>query len=542
MCITGPIAFREVHRLNIANKYAQCTTGSITSYTHDSINNRVAYDGEEIAINDLNQVLTANGKTYTYDLAGNLIADTEASYSYDALDRLTTVIKNEEKYRYVYDSQNRRIAKHKYRNTPEGWTLSATTQFIYQGDCEVGSVEDDTLTSFRALGVGLGAEIGAAIALEIEGVVYAPTHDQSGSTAALVNAKTGVIVFSARYSAFGQIEKSQGFSPPYQFSSKRYDPETDWIYFGRRYYDPSLGRWTTCDPKGYSDGFNLYAYVHNNPLTHFDEYGLFDGYWDSTPEEIAMYDPQAQYQGIRDAAVYTFTGARDFFFGCTYELGASIHSEFWGDPNDPNRVIPISQRSWTNIGLLIGGTALELSPAKVLGLGGRAVKWLGKSAMKVHYAKKAAEVGERFFHRIFQSTKNMINGNIIPKSHKIKAIAAEGLSYRVPFRINEGMVQLNKADAVIRETFMRNGNFTSKYVLSAEEALEAGMKYLGSGYKELGNPARGVFRSMDGLRQFRIDNGSLMGNHRPFYSHIHYERFEIGSKYGTANNHVRFYE
>ncbi len=110
--------------------------------------------------------------------------------------------------------------------------------------------------------------------MEIEGVVYAPTHDQSGSTAALVNAKTGVIVFSARYSAFGQIEKSQGFSPPYQFSSKRYDPETDWIYFGRRYYDPSLGRWTTCDPKGYSDGFNLYAYVHNNPLIFIDKFGL----------------------------------------------------------------------------------------------------------------------------------------------------------------------------------------------------------------------------------------------------------------------------
>ena len=71
------------------------------SYTHDSINNRVAYDGEEIAINDLNQVLTANGKTYTYDLAGNLISDSETSYLYDALDRLTTVIKNEEKYRYV---------------------------------------------------------------------------------------------------------------------------------------------------------------------------------------------------------------------------------------------------------------------------------------------------------------------------------------------------------------------------------------------------------------------------------------------------------
>ena len=44
------------------------------------------------------------------------------------------------------------------------------------------------------LGAGLGAEeIGAAFALEIEGVVYAPTHDQSGSAQRLSSqpAQTG---------------------------------------------------------------------------------------------------------------------------------------------------------------------------------------------------------------------------------------------------------------------------------------------------------------------------------------------------------------
>src|SRR5258708_4379400 len=37
---------------------------------------------------------------------------------------------------------------------------------------------------------------------------------------------------------------------------------------------PSFGRWLTPDPSGFTDGMNLYAYVHNNPLTHQDEYGL----------------------------------------------------------------------------------------------------------------------------------------------------------------------------------------------------------------------------------------------------------------------------
>jgi RHS repeat-associated protein len=202
---------------------------------------------------------------------------------------------------------------------------------------------------------------------------------------------------------------------PWLFAGKRHD-SSGLINFGRRYYNPEFGRWITCDPQGFTDGPNLYAYVNNNPLTHFDEYGLFDGYWDCTPEESAMYNPEAQYRGMANAATAVFTGARDFFFGSTYELGASIHSEFWGNPNDPNRVTPISQRSWSNIGLLAGGAAIELSPAKVIGLGGRTVKWLGKGAMKISYVKNTAKVGKRFF----QNSQKVI-------SQRCKTLA--GLNY-----------------------------------------------------------------------------------------------------------------
>jgi hypothetical protein len=48
------------------------------------------------------------------------------------------------------------------------------------------------------------------------------------------------------------------------------------VYFGRRFYSPEFGRWLTPDPVGFADGMNLYAFVHNDPLTHFDEYGLLD--------------------------------------------------------------------------------------------------------------------------------------------------------------------------------------------------------------------------------------------------------------------------
>ena len=77
------------------------------------------------------------------------------------------------------------------------------------------------------------------------------------------------------YSAFGEQQRyGSGTTNPWHFSSKRYDPESGWIYFGRRYYDPATGRWATPDPIGFTDGPNLYAYVKNSPLTHFDTYGL----------------------------------------------------------------------------------------------------------------------------------------------------------------------------------------------------------------------------------------------------------------------------
>jgi len=47
------------------------------------------------------------------------------------------------------------------------------------------------------------------------------------------------------------------------------------VAFGMRDYDPNLGRWTTPDPAGFTDGSNLYAYVHNNPLQYSDPFGLF---------------------------------------------------------------------------------------------------------------------------------------------------------------------------------------------------------------------------------------------------------------------------
>lgn len=257
------------------NQLSEETGFARHSYIHDSLSNRVESDGEPIVLNDLHQIISHRGTTYTYDPCGNLISDGTSTYQYDDLDRLVCINQAGTQYRYIYDAFNRRIMKEQYVNGERVDQIC----YLYQGDCEVGAISNGH-EEYRVLGLGLGAELGAAVMVNLDGWMYAPIHDQVGGLVSLVSAFTGWESASYRYSAFGRIEEHKGIDSPWLYSSKRLDTETGWLYFGRRYYSPDLGRWTTCDPKGYSEGPNLYAYVYNNPLMLFDLYGLSTRTWD----------------------------------------------------------------------------------------------------------------------------------------------------------------------------------------------------------------------------------------------------------------------
>jgi RHS repeat-associated protein len=89
--------------------------------------------------------------------------------------------------------------------------------------------------------------------------------------------------------------------------------------------------------------------------------------------------------------------------------------------------------------------------------------------------------------------------------------------------------------SVIDETNAGTGNITSAHTLSADQALDAGLQWLGPNYREIGD---GVFRSADGLRQFRIDPNSIAGNHAPNVPHVHLETYAPGARYPSTNNHI----
>lgn len=229
------------------------------SYACDSLDNRLSKDGVSQSYNHLNQLLEQGDVKYRYDANGNLVekqvGDEVISYRYDVLDRLVKVTKAGKNSFYRYDPFHRRIIKNRKR-------------FLYIGMNEIGSPD---LNELRILGLGSGAEVGATIAIELNEKVLAVSNDLHGNIVALSD-RSGVVQ-TYRYTAFGEQSVKDKIGNPWRFSGKRWDPASSCYYFGRRFYDPAVGRWMTPDPAGYIDGRNLYAYLHHHPLTSIDLYG-----------------------------------------------------------------------------------------------------------------------------------------------------------------------------------------------------------------------------------------------------------------------------
>jgi RHS repeat-associated protein len=79
---------------------------------------------------------------------------------------------------------------------------------------------------------------------------------------------------SYTYDSFGNvIVQTTPATNNRTFLTKEQD-KTGLVYFGKRYYNPSIGRFVTPDPSGMLDGPNLYLYCNNDPINYVDLWGL----------------------------------------------------------------------------------------------------------------------------------------------------------------------------------------------------------------------------------------------------------------------------
>jgi len=204
---------------------------------------------------------------------------------------------------YWYDAAGMRV------RTSEGGSI---VYYTYDGLNPIQ--EDDYTTGVRTNYIYAGS---TRVAEKKSGVVRYFHGDHLMSTRVITDAG-GVKVADYKYAPFGGTLAHTGSDTDYGFTGKHRDG-TGLYYFGARYYDPEVGRWTTVDPA--HAGVNWYEYCGSNPLSRIDPTGLdwvlytgtqaiyYDGKTGDRSKPLDTYDAtsglpgyqNSKYQGKEDA-------------------------------------------------------------------------------------------------------------------------------------------------------------------------------------------------------------------------------------------------
>ncbi|OGX27486.1 MAG: hypothetical protein A3D10_04125 [Omnitrophica WOR_2 bacterium RIFCSPHIGHO2_02_FULL_48_11] len=147
----------------------------------------------------------------------------------------------------------------------------------------VGSLyEEDNNTGRRSNFIFLGGTRVAAVTTvgTVSKILW--YHDDHLGGTNVITDSLGAKKEVIEYSPFGEFSRRDRYGSSeetawYYFTGKPYDDETGLIYFGARYYDPSLARFITpdmvvqdpTDPQT----LNRYSYVSNNPINRVDPDG-----------------------------------------------------------------------------------------------------------------------------------------------------------------------------------------------------------------------------------------------------------------------------
>jgi RHS repeat-associated protein len=246
-------------------------------------------------------------ENYTYDADGNLLTDGRWTNSWDAENRLLSMTSlstapsgSQLQLAFTYDYMGRRIQK--LVSTNNGTYVGEyTNKYAYDAWNCLAILNPSLILSNTFLwGSDLSGSLQGAggVGGLIKVAYYGATttncfvaYDGNGNVSALVNAANGVTVANYDYGPFGELIRLSGPMAklnPLRFSTKYDDDETDFLYYGYRYYNPSTGRWLSRDPieeKGFQvysrsrsrrSGLepNLYVFVKNSPLNYSDALGL----------------------------------------------------------------------------------------------------------------------------------------------------------------------------------------------------------------------------------------------------------------------------
>ncbi len=224
------------------------------------------------------------------------------SNRYDHLGRRVQKITPEATHTYFYDGwllikETRHPAASRSRSDAAGSRVSMEVD----GAGSRVSMEDDVIEYHWGKDlsgtIGGAGGVGGLLYVKINGVIYVPWYDAYGNIMGYWDAE-GHVVAEYTYDAFGKLIASSGpmadvFS--LRYSTKYFDPETGFYYYGYRFYSLELMRWITRDPIGEEGGVNLYAMCDNHAINCCDCLGLYLWY-------VLYYDENKSDSNFKKAA------------------------------------------------------------------------------------------------------------------------------------------------------------------------------------------------------------------------------------------------
>ncbi|MEI7728031.1 MAG: RHS repeat-associated core domain-containing protein [Verrucomicrobiota bacterium] len=233
--------------------------------------------------------------SFAYDLNGNLTSDGQRGFDYDDENQLVRIIAtNQWKSEFLYDGLMRRRIGKEFTWTNSAWLLTNEVRYVYDGSLVVQERDSNNVpcvTYSRGLDLSGGFQSAGGIggllartdnavmrrvgssALQASAFYHA---DGNGNMTMLADAIQNVAA-RYQYDPYGNtlfINGSLADVNTYRSSSKEFHVPSGLPYYGRRYYNPSLQRWTSPDPLGVLFDSNPYRFVYNGPLSYIDPDGL----------------------------------------------------------------------------------------------------------------------------------------------------------------------------------------------------------------------------------------------------------------------------
>jgi RHS repeat-associated protein len=243
-------------------------------------------------------VCPANSQTLSYDADGNLSFDGIWVYQWDGENRLISMTmtnvsgiasSNRLQLKFAYDFMGRRVGKIVSTWNGTAFVSQSTNYFVYDGWnlIAVFNPQSSILQSFMwgndlSGTMNQAGGVGGLLMAVISNTNCFAAYDGNGNITALINAADSSTAARYEYSPYGELIRATGLlarQNPFRFSTEFWDDESGLIFYGYRFYSPTLGRWISRDPSDENDNLNIYGFVHNSPIMATDVNGGFT--WNS---------------------------------------------------------------------------------------------------------------------------------------------------------------------------------------------------------------------------------------------------------------------